>query len=73
MTPEKFEYWKQYGESIGFRYVASGPLVSVLVDSGVNIHAGIVLVQYSILDVISHNMVLLSVGPVFLSGWRILY
>uniref|UniRef100_A0A7I4CBU2 Lipoyl synthase, chloroplastic n=1 Tax=Physcomitrium patens TaxID=3218 RepID=A0A7I4CBU2_PHYPA len=27
VTPEKFEYWKQYGESIGFRYVASGPLV----------------------------------------------
>ncbi|KAM0001813.1 putative lipoyl synthase [Helianthus debilis subsp. tardiflorus] len=26
-TPEKFSYWKEYGESIGFRYVASGPLV----------------------------------------------
>ncbi|KAJ0491714.1 putative lipoyl synthase [Helianthus annuus] len=27
VTPEKFSYWKEYGESIGFRYVASGPLV----------------------------------------------
>ncbi|KAG9439598.1 hypothetical protein H6P81_019763 [Aristolochia fimbriata] len=27
VTPEKFDYWKEYGESIGFRYVASGPLV----------------------------------------------
>lgn len=28
VTPEKFDYWRQYGESIGFRYVASGPLVN---------------------------------------------
>uniref|UniRef100_A0A7N0R963 Radical SAM core domain-containing protein n=1 Tax=Kalanchoe fedtschenkoi TaxID=63787 RepID=A0A7N0R963_KALFE len=27
VTPEKFTFWKEYGESIGFRYVASGPLV----------------------------------------------
>ncbi|GAU34299.1 hypothetical protein TSUD_20050 [Trifolium subterraneum] len=27
VTPEKFDFWKEYGESIGFRYVASGPLV----------------------------------------------
>ncbi|BBM99814.1 lipoyl synthase [Marchantia polymorpha subsp. ruderalis] len=27
VTPEKFDFWKQYGEEIGFRYVASGPLV----------------------------------------------
>ncbi|KAK1260299.1 hypothetical protein QJS04_geneDACA020316 [Acorus gramineus] len=27
VTPEKFAHWKDYGESIGFRYVASGPLV----------------------------------------------
>ncbi|XP_074564622.1 lipoyl synthase 1, chloroplastic-like [Curcuma longa] len=27
VTPEKFVFWKEYGESIGFRYVASGPLV----------------------------------------------
>ncbi|KAK3004192.1 hypothetical protein RJ639_019643 [Escallonia herrerae] len=27
VTPEKFAFWKIYGESIGFRYVASGPLV----------------------------------------------
>eukprot|EP00884_Botryococcus_braunii_P007141 jgi/Botrbrau1/16428/Bobra.0142s0027.1 len=28
VTPEKFEYWRKYGEEvIGFRYVASGPLV----------------------------------------------
>ncbi|KAJ8627363.1 hypothetical protein MRB53_020670 [Persea americana] len=27
VTPEKFAFWKDYGESIGFRYVASGPLV----------------------------------------------
>nr|CAB3478423.1 unnamed protein product [Digitaria exilis] len=27
VTPEKFEFWKEYGESVGFRYVASGPLV----------------------------------------------
>ena len=28
VTPEKFEYWKRYGEDVvGFRYVASGPLV----------------------------------------------
>ena len=27
VTPEEFDAWKQYAESIGFRYVASGPLV----------------------------------------------
>ncbi|CAI5489659.1 unnamed protein product [Closterium sp. Naga37s-1] len=27
VTPAKFDEWRQYGESIGFRYVASGPLV----------------------------------------------
>ncbi|KAL4361912.1 hypothetical protein GQ457_04G004380 [Hibiscus cannabinus] len=27
VRPEKFAFWKEYGESIGFRYVASGPLV----------------------------------------------
>ncbi|KAM1109763.1 hypothetical protein EV2_009452 [Malus domestica] len=27
VSPEKFVFWKEYGESIGFRYVASGPLV----------------------------------------------
>ncbi|WOL15350.1 lipoyl synthase 1, chloroplastic [Canna indica] len=27
VTPEKFDFWKEYGESVGFRYVASGPLV----------------------------------------------
>ncbi|XP_065045158.1 lipoyl synthase 1, chloroplastic-like isoform X2 [Musa acuminata AAA Group] len=27
VTPEKFAFWKEYGESAGFRYVASGPLV----------------------------------------------
>ncbi|PKA66005.1 Lipoyl synthase, chloroplastic [Apostasia shenzhenica] len=27
VTPEKFAFWKDYGESIGFIYVASGPLV----------------------------------------------
>jgi hypothetical protein len=29
VTPQKFQFWKEYGESVGFRYVASGPLVSV--------------------------------------------
>lgn len=29
VTPEKFDFWKEYGESLGFLYVASGPLVSV--------------------------------------------
>jgi len=28
ITPEKFEYWRKYGEEVvGFRYVASGPMV----------------------------------------------
>lgn len=27
VTPEKFEWWKQEGEAMGFAYVASGPLV----------------------------------------------
>jgi lipoic acid synthetase len=28
VTPEKFEYWREFGEKeIGFRYVASGALV----------------------------------------------
>ena len=27
VTPEKFEYWKRRGEEMGFRYVASGPMV----------------------------------------------
>lgn len=31
VTPEKFESWKVYGESIGFSYVASGPLVKSLI------------------------------------------
>ncbi|KAA8528844.1 hypothetical protein F0562_036199 [Nyssa sinensis] len=26
VTPEKFAFWKDYGETIGFHYVASGPL-----------------------------------------------
>ena len=27
VTPEKFEYWQKFSEDLGFRYVASGPLV----------------------------------------------
>lgn len=27
ITPEKFEYYKNVGEEMGFKYVASGPLV----------------------------------------------
>lgn len=28
VTPEAFDFWKRYGEEeVGFRYVASGPLV----------------------------------------------
>eukprot|EP00475_Leptophrys_vorax_P037876 TRINITY_DN6587_c0_g1_i1.p1 TRINITY_DN6587_c0_g1~~TRINITY_DN6587_c0_g1_i1.p1 ORF type:complete len:351 (+),score=84.74 TRINITY_DN6587_c0_g1_i1:902-1954(+) len=27
VTPEKFEWWKEQGEAMGFDYVASGPLV----------------------------------------------
>ena len=27
VTPQKFEEWKQEGEALGFKYVASGPLV----------------------------------------------
>jgi lipoyl synthase len=27
VTPEKFEYWKQVGDKLGFLYTASGPLV----------------------------------------------
>lgn len=28
VTPEKFDHWKKFGEEVvGFRYVASGPLV----------------------------------------------
>jgi len=27
IPPEKFEYWKHEGERMGFKYVASGPLV----------------------------------------------
>ncbi|XP_074561705.1 lipoyl synthase, chloroplastic-like [Curcuma longa] len=27
VTPEKFAFWKEFGESVGFRYAASGPLV----------------------------------------------
>jgi len=27
VTPEKFEYWRETAESLGFKYVASGPLV----------------------------------------------
>jgi hypothetical protein len=29
VTPKKFDFWKDYGESLGFLYVASGPLVSM--------------------------------------------
>jgi lipoic acid synthetase len=27
VTPEKFDQWRAEGESLGFKYVASGPLV----------------------------------------------
>lgn len=27
VSPEKFNYWKEYGDSLGFLYTASGPLV----------------------------------------------
>ncbi len=27
VTPEKFDYWKQVGDKMGFLYTASGPLV----------------------------------------------
>ena len=27
ITPEKFEHWQKVGEDMGFKYVASGPLV----------------------------------------------
>lgn len=27
VRPEKFEYFRQMGETLGFKYVASGPLV----------------------------------------------
>jgi len=27
VTPERFEYYRQQGEAMGFRYVASGPMV----------------------------------------------
>jgi len=27
VTPEKFQYWQEYAEGLGFLYVASGPLV----------------------------------------------
>eukprot|EP01118_Nematostelium_gracile_P004359 TRINITY_DN150_c0_g1_i1.p1 TRINITY_DN150_c0_g1~~TRINITY_DN150_c0_g1_i1.p1 ORF type:complete len:381 (+),score=105.09 TRINITY_DN150_c0_g1_i1:95-1237(+) len=27
VTPEKFDYWKNEGERLGFKYVASGPMV----------------------------------------------
>lgn len=27
ISPEKFEWYKQQGENMGFKYVASGPLV----------------------------------------------
>ncbi|XP_030958865.1 lipoyl synthase, chloroplastic-like [Quercus lobata] len=31
VTPEKFAFWKEYGESIGFRYVASGTTGPILI------------------------------------------
>ncbi|KAG6485997.1 hypothetical protein ZIOFF_054567 [Zingiber officinale] len=33
VTREKFAFWKEYRESVGFHYVASGPLVSMIVSS----------------------------------------
>lgn len=27
VTPEKFDHWRKFGESLGFAYTASGPLV----------------------------------------------
>jgi lipoic acid synthetase len=27
VTPEKFKFWEQMGEELGFAYTASGPLV----------------------------------------------
>lgn len=27
VTPEKFDYWREVGEKMGFKYVASGPFV----------------------------------------------
>lgn len=27
VTPEKFKYWEEYGQKLGFAYTASGPLI----------------------------------------------
>lgn len=27
VTPEKYKYWEEYGNQLGFHYTASGPLV----------------------------------------------
>lgn len=35
VPPEEFDYWKQYGEDLGFLYVASGPLVRSSYKAGV--------------------------------------
>lgn len=27
VTPEKYKFWEEYGNKLGFKYTASGPLV----------------------------------------------
>jgi lipoic acid synthetase len=61
VTPEKFDFWKTYGESIGFRYVASGPLVKPQT------------ISYSLCQKISENiedteMYLFDIGYILFAG-----
>jgi lipoic acid synthetase len=43
VTPEQFAFYKQFGESIGFRHVESGPLVR----SSYHAHEQVLELQHS--------------------------
>ena len=45
MTPEKFDYWKEVGDRLGFAYTASGPLVRSSYKAG----------EYFIANIIKHR------------------
>lgn len=71
VTPEKFDFWKTYGESIGFRYVASGPLVKPQTSSYfgslyVKISENTEDVEMCLFDI---GYVLFA-GKIFIQSWR---
>ncbi|KAK1385797.1 hypothetical protein POM88_023532 [Heracleum sosnowskyi] len=51
ILPEKFSFWKEYRESIGFRYVASGPwYVPIWSQTAADVRGGLLIANTPALD-----------------------